>query len=93
MGVLSTFIGMLTDSRSFMSYPRHEYFRRVLCNIFGEDVEKWVVTSRFRYHWNYSTVTFAITMPNPILIFIQKSEKSPIIFFNGFVCCLSTGQQ
>ena len=40
MGVLSTFIGMLTDSRSFMSYPRHEYFRRVLCNIFGEDVEK-----------------------------------------------------
>ena len=40
MSVLSTFIGMLTDSRSFMSYPRHEYFRRVLCNIFGEDVEK-----------------------------------------------------
>jgi len=40
MGVLSTFIGMLTDSRSFMSFPRHEYFRRILCNILGEDVKK-----------------------------------------------------
>ena len=40
IGLLSRFIGMLTDSRSFMSYPRHEYFRRVLCNVIGEDVEK-----------------------------------------------------
>ena len=39
MGILSQFIGMLTDSRSFLSFPRHEYFRRLLCNIFGEDVE------------------------------------------------------
>ena len=39
MGVLSAFIGMLTDSRSFLSYPRHEYFRRLLCNIFADDVE------------------------------------------------------
>jgi len=39
MGLLSKFIGMLTDSRSFMSYPRHEYFRRLLCNIFGEEIE------------------------------------------------------
>jgi glucuronate isomerase len=39
-GLLSRFIGMLTDSRSFMSYPRHEYFRRVLCNLIGDDVEK-----------------------------------------------------
>jgi glucuronate isomerase len=38
-GLLSRFIGMLTDSRSFMSYPRHEYFRRVLCNLLGSDVE------------------------------------------------------
>ena len=37
-GLLSRFVGMLTDSRSFLSYPRHEYFRRILCNIFGEDV-------------------------------------------------------
>ncbi|MCD4831284.1 MAG: glucuronate isomerase [Anaerohalosphaeraceae bacterium] len=39
LGLLSRFVGMLTDSRSFLSYPRHEYFRRILCNILGEDVE------------------------------------------------------
>ena len=39
MGLLSQFVGMLTDSRSFMSYPRHEYFRRILCNLIGNDVE------------------------------------------------------
>ena len=38
-GVLSKFVGMLTDSRSFLSYPRHEYFRRILCNLIGEMVE------------------------------------------------------
>jgi glucuronate isomerase len=38
-GLLSRFVGMLTDSRSFMSYPRHEYFRRVLCNLVGQDIE------------------------------------------------------
>ncbi len=38
MGLLSTFIGMLTDSRSFLSFPRHEYFRRLLCNLIGRDV-------------------------------------------------------
>jgi glucuronate isomerase len=38
--LLSRFLGMVTDSRSFMSYPRHEYFRRVLCNLLGRDVEK-----------------------------------------------------
>jgi glucuronate isomerase len=38
-GLLSRFVGMVTDSRSFMSYPRHEYFRRVLCNLLGRDVE------------------------------------------------------
>jgi glucuronate isomerase len=39
LGLLSRFVGMVTDSRSFMSYPRHEYFRRVLCNLVGRDVE------------------------------------------------------
>ena len=39
MGLLSRFIGMLTDSRSFLSYPRHEYFRRTLCNLFGHEIE------------------------------------------------------
>lgn len=50
MGLLSCFIGMLTDSRSFLSFPRHEYFRRLLCNLIGKDVhngelpadEKWL---------------------------------------------------
>ena len=40
MGVLSCFVGMLTDSRSLLSFSRHEYFRRLLCNIFGNDMEK-----------------------------------------------------
>ena len=39
LGLLSRFVGMLTDSRSFLSYPRHEYFRRVLCNLVGRDIE------------------------------------------------------
>ena len=39
MGLLSRFVGMLTDSRSFLSYPRHEYFRRLLCNLLAEDIE------------------------------------------------------
>ena len=39
MGLLSQMVGMLTDSRSFLSFPRHEYFRRILCNLFAEDVE------------------------------------------------------
>ncbi len=38
LGLLSRFVGMLTDSRSFLSYPRHEYFRRILCNLIGTDV-------------------------------------------------------
>jgi len=50
MGLLSKFIGMLTDSRSFLSFPRHEYFRRILCDLFGDEIEngelpndvKWV---------------------------------------------------
>jgi glucuronate isomerase len=43
LGALNQFIGMLTDSRSFLSYPRHEYFRRILCNIIGE----WVSEGQF----------------------------------------------
>jgi glucuronate isomerase len=40
LGMLAHFVGMLTDSRSFVSYPRHEYFRRIFCNLIGEYVEK-----------------------------------------------------
>lgn len=60
MGLISCFIGMLTDSRSFLSFPRHEYFRRILCNLFGQDVangelpwdEKWLggIISGICYH-------------------------------------------
>jgi glucuronate isomerase len=39
LGLLSRFVGMLTDSRSFLSYPRHEYFRRIVCNLIGEWAE------------------------------------------------------
>ena len=39
LGLLSHFVGMLTDSRSMLSYPRHEYFRRILCDLIGTDVE------------------------------------------------------
>jgi len=39
MGLLSRFVGMLTDSRSFLSFPRHEYFRRILCDLFGSEIE------------------------------------------------------
>lgn len=47
VGLLSTFVGMLTDSRSFISYPRHEYFRRILCNIIG----KWVENGEYPDDW------------------------------------------
>ena len=43
LGLLSKFVGMLTDSRSFLSYPRHEYFRRLLCKLIGEDVEAGLI--------------------------------------------------
>ncbi len=43
MGLLSRFVGMLTDSRSFLSYPRHDYFRRILCNLLGDDLEKGLI--------------------------------------------------
>ena len=43
MGVISTFVGMITDSRSFLSWSRHEYFRRVLCNLFGQEMENGIL--------------------------------------------------
>jgi glucuronate isomerase len=47
LGLLSRFIGMLTDSRSFMSFPRHEYFRRTLCNLLGKDMESGEIPPDF----------------------------------------------
>ena len=46
-GMLSAFVGMLTDSRSFLSYPRHEYFRRILCNLIG----RWVENGEYPADW------------------------------------------
>jgi glucuronate isomerase len=43
LGLLSRFVGMVTDSRSFLSYPRHEYFRRIACNHIGKEVDKGVI--------------------------------------------------
>ncbi|HZR27156.1 MAG TPA: glucuronate isomerase, partial [Terriglobales bacterium] len=43
IGLLSRFVGMVTDSRSFMSYPRHEYFRRILCNLLGNDMDAGII--------------------------------------------------
>ena len=49
LGLLSKFIGMLTDSRSLMSYPRHEYFRRILCNILGNEIERGYLPSEMDF--------------------------------------------
>jgi glucuronate isomerase len=45
MGLLSCFVGMITDSRSLVSFSRHEYFRRILCNLLAEDMIKGLVPS------------------------------------------------
>lgn len=47
MGLLSLFVGMLTDSRSFLSYTRHEYFRRILCNLLGSEMERGLIPNDF----------------------------------------------
>ncbi|MBP6827746.1 MAG: glucuronate isomerase, partial [Saprospiraceae bacterium] len=49
MGLLSRFVGMLTDSRSFLSYPRHEYFRRILCNLLGREMENGELPGDFEW--------------------------------------------
>ena len=49
LGCLGNFVGMLTDSRSFLSYTRHEYFRRILCNLFGQLVED----GEYPANWDY----------------------------------------
>ena len=49
MGLISRFVGMLTDSRSFLSFPRHEYFRRLVCNMFGNDIKRGLVPDDRRF--------------------------------------------
>ena len=68
LGLLSRFVGMLTDSRSFLSYTRHEYFRRTLCNLL---VMMWKM-EKFQMIWNFLEIwlrIFALTMQKTILIF------------------------
>jgi glucuronate isomerase len=48
LGLLSCFVGMLTDSRSFLSYTRHEYFRRILCNLLGDDMKKGIIPNNLQ---------------------------------------------
>jgi len=70
-GLLSTFIGMVTDSRSFMSYPRHEYFRRVLCNLLGSEMEAGLLPNDEELVGNmvaricYSNARDYLTLPLP----------------------------
>jgi glucuronate isomerase len=47
LGLLSRFVGMLTDSRSFLSFPRHEYFRRILCGVVGDWMEEGLIPGDF----------------------------------------------
>lgn len=49
MGVISSFVGMLTDSRSLLSFPRHEYFRRLLSNIFGNDIKNGLLPNDMKH--------------------------------------------
>jgi glucuronate isomerase len=49
LGVISKFVGMITDSRSFLSYPRHEYFRRILCELLGDLVEEGKYPADIRF--------------------------------------------
>ncbi|MEI8052616.1 MAG: glucuronate isomerase [Bacteroidota bacterium] len=49
MGIISNFVGMLTDSRSFLSFSRHEYFRRILCNLFGDEMEKGLLPNDIKW--------------------------------------------
>lgn len=79
MGLLSRFVGMLTDSRSFLSFPRHEYFRRILCNLLAEDVKQGLIPNDVEFlgkmvqdicynnaknYFNFNSEKTKITKPN-----------------------------
>jgi len=49
LGLLSRFVGMLTDSRSFLSYPRHDYFRRIVCNLIGNDIKNGLLPNDMKW--------------------------------------------
>ena len=72
MGVLSLFIGMLTDSRSFLSYPRHDYFRRLLCNILGSEMHRGLLpdepalVGKLVQDVSYFNVRRYLALPEPV---------------------------
>lgn len=75
MGLLSRFVGMLTDSRSFLSYPRHEYFRRILCNLLGSEIENGELPNDLTW---VGKVVQDICYNNASNYFNWKEEKQPI---------------
>ncbi|CAM3673042.1 glucuronate isomerase [Cohnella lubricantis] len=75
MGLLSRFVGMLTDSRSFLSYPRHEYFRRILCNLIGDWVENGLVPADMEL---LQTIVEGICYRNAEAYFRFGSESAQI---------------
>lgn len=74
MGLLSRFVGMLTDSRSFLSYPRHEYFRRILCNLLGSEIENGELPNDLPW---VGKVVQDICYNNASNYFNWKEEKQP----------------
>lgn len=72
MGILNEFVGMTTDSRSFLSYSRHDYFRRILCNIFGQDMENGLIPDDIGM---VSEMVKKISYQNAKLFFRFKSES------------------
>jgi glucuronate isomerase len=74
MGLLSRFVGMLTDSRSFLSYPRHEYFRRILCNLLGTEIENGELPNDLPW---VGKVIQDICYHNASNYFNWKEEKQP----------------
>jgi glucuronate isomerase len=75
MGLLSRFIGMLTDSRSFLSFPRHEYFRRILCDLFGDEIENGELPNDMAW---VGKVIQDICYNNSVNYFNWQLDKKPV---------------
>ena len=72
MGLLSRFIGMLTDSRSFLSFPRHEYFRRILCNVLGSHLAPIDISAGDILH--LAVYNFDKDNPNYRIVFFGSAQ-------------------
>jgi glucuronate isomerase len=83
LGLLSRFVGMVTDSRSFMSYPRHEYFRRVLCNLIGCQIEQGdlpdddMLSGTMIRNICYGNARDYLSLPSPAVSPVLQSERKP----------------